>query len=109
MLCNAGLFIYGGCRGGIVIPWINFLPFLTNHPTFPGQEFLPLFDSHKSKSIDYTQVELWELELMQTALWFIYAHFLIMHIQDDIPEVGRGLNTHTMLDQLVSELREKMY
>ncbi len=55
---------------------------------------VPLNDSHKSKSIDYTQVELWEPELIQAALWFIYAHLLMMNIQDNIPEVGRGLKKH---------------
>lgn len=69
---------------------------------------VPLNDSHKSKSIGYTQVELWELELMQTALWFIYAHLLMMKNSEIIQELGWGLK-HTMLDQLFSKLREKVY
>lgn len=63
--------MYGGCRGGIVILWISFLPFLPNHPTFTGLVPVPVNDSQKSKSIDYTLLELWELELVQAALWFI--------------------------------------
>lgn len=55
---------------------------------------VPLNDSHKSKSIDYTLVERWELELMQAALWFIYAHVLMMKNSEIIQEAGRGLKTH---------------
>lgn len=37
---------------------------------------VPLYDSHKFKSIDYILVELWELELMQVALWL----FLLINL-----------------------------
>ena len=62
---------------------------------------LPLNDSHKSKSIDYTIVGLWELELMQAALWLIYAYFPAVKISR-----GRA-SEHTTLDQLVLELKGK--
>lgn len=39
---------------------------------------VPLNESHKSKSIDYALVEVWEQELIQLALWFICAHLLVM-------------------------------
>lgn len=56
------------------------LPSILNHSSHISRTTVPapLNDSHKSKSIDYTLVELWELELMQAALWFIYVGLLMM-------------------------------
>lgn len=55
---------------------------------------LPLNDSHKSKSIDYTIVGLWEQELMQAALWFIYTYSPVVKNSEIIKAVGAGLGTH---------------